>query len=767
MKTKIILIFILIGSGTGLFSQNPGGVAGLSSWFMASQDVYINAGTTPATANGDIVAQWNNLVANSNLSSVSKPSSDAQFLTKTHPYYNFNDVIEFSSDRFSKTVPYNAVFHPTNGLAVFTCASKAPLAFTFTSQATSSPCGSNRCCTGFRNPRSTMSNAGENYAGTTSPTRANIMGMWGIPGSTHNNNVNGVWATGTSSNVLTNNGSYFYAIGSFPGYSFTGVITETFTYSRNLTIPEVNQIQSYMAIKYGVTLGVNGTSVDYLSSNGSTVWDAAANSGYAFDVAGLARDDSSGLMQIKSHSVNNTSLIFDDIVTLVNGSTFSTPGTLNNDLSFFTWGHNGLGLNCDTSDIGLTQGGLLIGERLERTWKAQESGTVGIITLEFDMNNVTMGSLPNSDYRLLVDNDGIFGTGATAISPSSIDTLNGKIYFSHDFNATTGYYYSIGIPEVAITVSGSITICDGDAAFLTFNYTGTTGPIDIAYSDGTNTIVVSNVLDGDAISVSPTATTTYSIVHGVSCVTYAPSTVTVTVTPLPVVNIGADLIICADSAVILDATLPLGSYFWQDNSNNATYQPTTSGTYWVNVTVNGCIDSDSIDVIVNALPHFTIEGENTICEEPQTLETNLLFQNYLWQDLSTDSILEVTAPGNYNVEVTDTNNCSAYQEFEITLQCPADITIPNVFSPNGDGSNDYFNAIGEFLESFHIQVYSRWGKLMFEGNSIELFDGWDGTTPLGAEAPSGTYFCTVSYSYYDENLEITNKTAQGSLTLFR
>jgi gliding motility-associated-like protein len=64
------------------------------------------------------------------------------------------------------------------------------------------------------------------------------------------------------------------------------------------------------------------------------------------------------------------------------------------------------------------------------------------------------------------------------------------------------------------------------------------------------------------------------------------------------------------------------------------------------------------------------------------------------------------------------------------------IYIPNSFTPNGDGLNDTFGAIGEAIGEYTMQVFNRWGQLVFESNNYK--NQWDGTYD-GAQVPTGTY----------------------------
>lgn len=67
--------------------------------------------------------------------------------------------------------------------------------------------------------------------------------------------------------------------------------------------------------------------------------------------------------------------------------------------------------------------------------------------------------------------------------------------------------------------------------------------------------------------------------------------------------------------------------------------------------------------------------------------------------------------------------------------------IPNTFTPNGDGMNDTFGIAGEGVLEFKMQIFNRWGQLIYE--SVNANDRWDGTFQ-GVKVPMGTYIYKVS-----------------------
>lgn len=69
---------------------------------------------------------------------------------------------------------------------------------------------------------------------------------------------------------------------------------------------------------------------------------------------------------------------------------------------------------------------------------------------------------------------------------------------------------------------------------------------------------------------------------------------------------------------------------------------------------------------------------------------------------------------------------------------PAQLYVPTAFSPNSDGNNDTFAAKGRYIVEYNLEVYDRWGNVIFESKKLD--DGWNGTTSDGVSpAPAGNY----------------------------
>jgi gliding motility-associated-like protein len=125
-------------------------------------------------------------------------------------------------------------------------------------------------------------------------------------------------------------------------------------------------------------------------------------------------------------------------------------------------------------------------------------------------------------------------------------------------------------------------------------------------------------------------------------------------------------------------------------------------------------------------------------------------------------MIAVKHPAIYCLTITNEWGCSTTDSVEVFKDCYID--IPNAFSPNGDGLNDYFiprQYLSSGLVSFKMQVFNRWGQLIFETTSIDG-RGWDGAFN-GVAQPAGVYVYLIEASFINGRSE----RYQGNVTLFR
>ena len=110
-------------------------------------------------------------------------------------------------------------------------------------------------------------------------------------------------------------------------------------------------------------------------------------------------------------------------------------------------------------------------------------------------------------------------------------------------------------------------------------------------------------------------------------------------------------------------------------------------------------------------------------------------------------ILEATT--NIKYLVTAKNDfCESSKFIEVIVNMDCAMLVPNVFTPNGDNTNDVFRVITKCDPlKFDMSIYNRWGEKVFYSNSISNY--WDGKY-LGEDCPIGTYICYIKAIYNDK-----------------
>lgn len=206
------------------------------------------------------------------------------------------------------------------------------------------------------------------------------------------------------------------------------------------------------------------------------------------------------------------------------------------------------------------------------------------------------------------------------------------------------------------------------------------------------------------------------------------------------------------------------------NRNPLTYGYGTTGTFTITATAlyRVCPDpSVSHTVTVLPSPQINLGPDTTICKGGVAISLSDKINagnpqaTWLWNTGQTTPAISVAAPGTYSATVK-IDGCTASGSVKVSNDCYMD--IPNVFTPNGDGLNDYFyprQYLTGGLTSFKMNIYNRWGMLIFETTSLDG-SGWDGKFN-NVDQPVGVYVYVIDGTFKDGQKEHH----QGNVTLLR
>jgi gliding motility-associated-like protein len=318
------------------------------------------------------------------------------------------------------------------------------------------------------------------------------------------------------------------------------------------------------------------------------------------------------------------------------------------------------------------------------------------------------------------------------------------------------------------------SFCLGDSTVLAGTANGGTLPYSYSWSNG-------SVLASQTVQPASSGTFSLTVNDANNCSILDSAVITVLV-PQDI-DLGNDTAICQGENILLDAGAGFSSYLWQDGSNLQTFNSTVTGLYYVTATdANGCIEKDTLSLIVNPLPLPALADTAKICPGTSTtLSATTGFLNYSWNTGQATASINVSAAGNYVLFVTDLNGCSNSDSTFVVLHplptllfsatplsgCPPLIvTTTNNSLLNGTtttfnwtiGSNSYsqFAPVTELTTGFHdlyLQGVTNNGCTVdtLVTSYIEVFP-----EPMALPVPQ-----PAVYELYDSEINISNQ-SQGA-----
>ncbi|GAB4147874.1 MAG: hypothetical protein Fur0041_21690 [Bacteroidia bacterium] len=304
---------------------------------------------------------------------------------------------------------------------------------------------------------------------------------------------------------------------------------------------------------------------------------------------------------------------------------------------------------------------------------------------------------------------------------------------------------SPGTYAVSVTVNG----CPGTDSIIVTNYLKLDLGADTAFCIGDTVLLDAGVWDSYLWSDGTSGQTISAISSGTYWVEVFQSpctfrdTIQIVVNPLPVVNLGQDTFICPGQNYIADAGNPGATYSWNTGDTTQQLSISESGYYNVVVTQLNCSSTDDINLTV--YPDLELGNSVPFCNtEYVTLSAGPPGFMYTWSTGDTSNTIKVYFAGDYWVEVND-GRCLLQDTIQVTGAPGLGLLyVPNAFTPNGKGviENEKFKVYGDGITTFNIQIFNRWGELLYE--SDDIYAGWDGTTG-GKKAPEGVYVYRIIY----------------------
>ena len=402
-------------------NEGPGGVTtSLELWLKADEGV--EEAAADAAEDGDSVLNWLDNTINTNDAEQATGSNQPTF---NEAVFNFNPSIDFDGTNHEMTASGVATGAEVTIFAV------AEGTFSTTKTLLNLANGDFASIDIEQTAATTIQGSYTDSASSTSGTASATISS-GIPslvnyrqqttGGKNRIFINGVQTLGGTPNTNTLSGNFTAGIGADPSTSSTrwnGEIAEMIVYNYKVPVTERYRIESYLGIKYGITIGVNGTSQDYVDSDDRVIWDQSFNVGYNYNVTGIGKDNVSKLEQKQSKTINTTNDITIGIKDIASSNKDNDNEFFSNK-TFLIWGNNNLSTST-TKTISKDYGGgtgisgaNLSATAINRTWKMVVTDSVPTVKLSIPKAMVSSANSGSQDYIMIIADDDSFSTNVTS-----------------------------------------------------------------------------------------------------------------------------------------------------------------------------------------------------------------------------------------------------------------------------------------------------------------------------------------------------------------
>jgi len=311
----------------------------------------------------------------------------------------------------------------------------------------------------------------------------------------------------------------------------------------------------------------------------------------------------------------------------------------------------------------------------------------GVGTITYSVIGTDANGCENTDQvDVLVNPLPVVNAGADqTVCDGAAVTLNGAGANTYvwDNGITDGVPFVQGVGTITYTVTGT----DANGCENTDQVDVTVNPLPVVNAGADQT-----VCDGVAVTLNGVGANTYvwdngitdgvPFVQGVGTITYTvigtdangcenTDQVDVTINPLPVVNAGANQTVCDGAAVTLNGA-GATSYVWNNGVTDGVPFVQGVGTITYTVTgtdVNGCQNTDQVDVTINALPNVNAGADQTVCDGAAVTLNGAGANSYVWDNGITDGVPFIPAVGTitYTVIGTDVNGCENTDQVDVTV----------------------------------------------------------------------------------------------------
>lgn len=542
--------------------------------------------------------------------------------------------------------------------------------------------------------------------------------------------------------------------------------------------------------------------------DGTTPWTSSNTSVATIDATGLVTGLSGGtttITYLDANGCSNTAIVTVNDLPSINGTTSICANSTSQLSGSGTPASSNPWVSSNTAVATITNSGLVAGISggTSIITYTDNNGCSQTITITvFDLPSISGNPIICANTTTQLTGSGTpdgttpwnsANTGVATVTSTGLvsGVASGTTLITYtDINGCSDTLTITVNPLPTATISGGGFVCAGSTTTPndTITFGGTSGPwiFTYSYNDGTTTTNITDTTNINPFLITNPAFGTYTLIGVTDTITKCANTVLDSVfvfqspNPSPVGSANVIDPTCglangSITNITVNGNAPL-TLVWTDAYGNVISNTTSStapasadlfglpgGDYTLYMTDGfGCKDtlnpavhvdtSVAVVAVINANPTFgqvplvvTFDGSNSVNETTYqwyfgTGDSSLVFNPSYTYDLM----------GNYVVTliVTDGALCSDTATVTIVASDVSWLIIPNIITPNGDGSNELFTVKTKNIKSLTADVFDRWGVKMYSWDGVN--GGWDGKGKNGGLAPEGTYYYIIKAEGYDD-----------------
>ena len=332
-------------------------------------------------------------------------------------------------------------------------------------------------------------------------------------------------------------------------------------------------------------------------------------------------------------------------------------------------------------------------------------------------------------------------------------------------------------PRPTASISGGGIICSGstDGIPLQFIFTGTP-PFNYSFENGSQVFNETSAFTTSLSNYEQAGTYSLLSVEDANCTGTFFGSATIDYFDTPTASISGGEVICPYDSTLLkitaNAAIPyavslnngsFNTYFNSLTDDNLSVYVSDTGSYFVSsiIDANGCVNyfNDGQAVVrykpvMN--PFITSSINEELCPVDDPVQLYTLEENGIWsgKGMNLNGVFDpiIAGVGDHVVKYSYPQNCNESDSIIIEVGCEMQFFAPNSFTPNGDGENELFVIKGNNIIDYEINIYNRWGELLFNSKDINI--SWDGKYN-NQVVPEGSYFYTIDI--YGKDAQIFSK----------